>query len=131
MISGAVVVRGREGDLVYLEPRIEVDIAGVNRQFRTISVTVDTGFTGWLTLPPDLIQELGLKYWGTRDAVLADGKELSVDLYSVLISWDGQILPRLVHQSDSTPLIGMHLMAGYHLAVDVREGGNVTLSALP
>lgn len=131
MISGTVVVRGREGDLVYLEPRIELDIAGVDRQFRTIAVTVDTGFTGWLTLPPDLIRELDLPYRGTRDAVLADGQELSVDLYAALISWDGQLLPSIVHQSDSTPLVGMHLMTGYHLAVDVREGGTVTLSTLP
>lgn len=130
MISGEVVVSGRDGDLVYLEPRIEVDIAGRDGVFKTLSVVVDTGFTGWLTLPPDLIRELGLLYQGNRDVRLADGQVLSIDLYAALIAWDGQILPRLVHQSDSTPLIGMNLTTGYHLAVDVREGGAVTLSAL-
>ena len=130
MISGEVVVSGRDGDLVYLEPRIEVDIAGRDGVFKTLSVVVDTGFTGWLTLPLDLIRELGLLYQGNRDVRLADGQVLSIDLYAALIAWDGQILPRLVHQSDSTPLIGMYLMTGYHLAVEVREGGAVTLSAL-
>ena len=131
MISGEVVISGRDGDLVYLEPRIAVEIAGADRQFRSISVTVDTGFTGWLTLPPDLIRELGLQQRGSRFVTLADGQTARVNLYVALIAWDGQILPRLVHQSDSTPLIGMYLMTGYHLAVEVREGGAVTLSALP
>ena len=131
MISGVVAVRGREDPLVYLEPRIEIGIAGSNGIFRTLSVVVDTGFTGWVTLPPDLIHELGLQYQGERYIVLADGRESLVELYSALIAWYGQILPRLVHQSDSVPLIGMYLMTGYHLAVDVREGGDVTITELP
>ena len=131
MIRGEVVVRGRDGPLTYLQPRIEVDIAGRDGVFKTLSVVVDTGFTGWLTLPPDLIRELGLQQQGSRFVTLADGQAARVNLYLALIAWDGQILPRLVHQSDSVPLIGMYLMTGYHLAVDVREGGAVTLSALP
>ena len=131
MIRGEVVVRGRDGPLTYLQPRIEIGIAGRDGVLKTLSVVVDTGFTGWLTLPPDLIRELGLQQQGSRLATLADGQVARVDLYSAIIAWDGQILPRIVHQSDSTPLIGMHLMTGYHLAVDVREGGAVTLSALP
>ena len=131
MIRGEVVVRGRDGPLTYLQPCIEIGVAGSDGVFRTLSVVVDTGFTGWLTLPPALIRELGLQHRGNRDVRLADGQERPVDLYAALIAWDGQILPRIVHQSDSTPLIGMYLMTGYHLAVDVREGGAVTLSALP
>lgn len=131
MIRGEVEVRGREGSLTYLQPSVEIGVAGSDGVLKTLSVVVDTGFTGWLTLPPDLIRELGLQHRGSRRATLADGSVAWVELYAALISWDGQILPRIVHQSDSTPLIGMHLMTGYHLAVDVREGGTVTLSALP
>ena len=131
MIRGEVVVRGRDGPLVYLEPRIEIGVAGSDGVFKTLSVVVDTRFTGWLTLPPDLIQELGLQYQGERYVVLADGQENRVALYAALISWNSHVLPRLVHQSDSTPLIGMYLMTDYHLAIDVRVGGAVTLSELP
>lgn len=130
MIRGEVVVRGRDGPLTYLQPRIEIGVAGSDGVFKTLSVVVDTGFTGWLTLPPALIRELGLPYQGTRSATLADGLSTRVELYAARISWDGQALPRLVHQSDSVPLIGMYLMTGYHLAVDVRAGGAVTLSEL-
>ena len=130
MISGEVVVRGRDGPLTYLQPRIEIGVAGSDGVFKTLSVVVDTGFTGWLTLPPGLVQELGLQHQGIRSVTLADGHEARVELYAALISWNGQVLPRLVHQSDSVPLIGMYLMAGYHLAIDVRVGGAVTLSEL-
>lgn len=130
MIRGEVAIRGRDGPLTYLEPRIELGVAGSDGVFRTLSVVVDTGFTGWLTLPPELIRELGLKYQGERYTVFADGQGTMVELYVARISWDGQALHRLVHQSDSVPLIGMYLMTGYHLAVDVRAGGAVTLSEL-
>lgn len=131
MISGEVVVRGRDGPLTYLQPRIEIGVAGSDGVFKTLSVVVDTGFTGWLTLPPGLVQELGLQHQGIRSVTLADGQEARVELYAALISWNDQVLPRLVHQSDSVPLVGMYLMTGYHLAMDVRAGGAVTLSELP
>ena len=74
MIRGEVAIRGRDGPLTYLEPRIELGVAGSDGVFRTLSVVVDTGFTGWLTLPPELIRELGLKYQGERYTVFADGQ---------------------------------------------------------
>lgn len=131
MIRGEVAVRGRDGPLTYLQPRVELGVAGSDGVLKTLSAVVDTGFTGWLTLPPDVIRELGLQHQGVRSVTLADGLEAPVELYAALISWDGRILPRIVHQSDSVPLVGMYLMTGYHLAIDVREGGAVTLSELP
>ena len=131
MISGKVQIRGREGHIVYLEPRVAVSVAGGSGVARTVNATMDTGFTGWLTLPPDIIRQLGLQYRGTRTVSLANGQEWPVELYLGFISWDDRILPRLIHQSDGNPLIGMNLMTGFRLTMDIRAGGDVVIEEIP
>ena len=49
--------------------------------FRTISVWIDTGFTGDLVLPQKTIDELGLKPSGTVDGILADGSQTVLTTY--------------------------------------------------
>ena len=92
---------------------------------------MDTGFTGWLTLPAEVIRQLGLQYRGTRTVSLANGQEWPVELYLGFISWDDRILPRLIHQSDGNPLIGMNLMTGFRLTMDIRAGGDVVIEEIP
>lgn len=52
MITGAV--RGREG-------RICLAVQGPRRQQQTIEAVVDTGYTASLSLPPALVDALGLR----------------------------------------------------------------------
>ncbi len=114
-----------------LEPRISIDVANSNTGiFRTVEVTVDTAFTSWLTLPQSIIRELGLQYRGTRRVILADGSRPETHLYLAFISWRGNTLPRLVHQSDSNPLLGMGLLAGSKLTVEAVAGGNVVIEEI-
>ena len=131
MISGRVKLAGYVGTHPVLHPDVTVAIAGGDGVFRSVECTVDTGFTGWLSLPQTIIRGFGLLYQGQRPVVLADGSERMVPIYLASISWHNRTLRRLVHRSDSSPLIGMGLLSGSLLTVAAVEGGEVRIEEIP
>ena len=58
---------------------------------KSIDAVIDTGFTGFLSLPTAIIMELELQ-WSYRDrATLGDGSETVFDVYNAEILWNGQL----------------------------------------
>lgn len=56
------------------EARVRLEIAGPDgAPRRYVDMIIDTGFTGSVCLPGDLIRDLKLPRIGTRYAALADG----------------------------------------------------------
>lgn len=110
-----------------LEARVTIDIAGNDRVFQAVDVVVDTGFTGWMTLPASIISQIGLGHYGQRPAILASGETTTFDIYGALIQWHGQVRAAIVHQAEGKPLMGMALLDGSRLLVDAWEGGDVTI----
>lgn len=109
------------------EPIIEVILHDIHGREHKRPGVVDTGFTGWLTLPPDLIVALGLPWKELGTAILADGSQIYFDVYEVTVIWDGQPITFFVDESDSEPLVGMALMYGYNIFIQNVDGGIVTL----
>ena len=122
MIAGIV-----NGDF---EPIIPLSIYSVTGQIYTQDVIVDTGFNGWLSLPPSIISQLGLIWKRRGRAILGDGSECIFNVYEAVVLWDGEILTIPIDEADSEPLIGMSLMEGYQLTVQAIEGGRVELNKL-
>jgi clan AA aspartic protease len=110
------------------EPIIPLSICGSDGKVYTQDAIVDTGFNGWLSLPPDLIAELDLKWKRRGRAILGDGSECVFNVYEAVLVWDGNFLTIPIDEADSEPLVGMSLMEGYQLMVQVFEGGYVELS---
>jgi clan AA aspartic protease len=109
------------------EPIIPLSICGSDGKVYTQEAIVDTGFNGWLSLPPDLIAELNLKWKRRGRAILGDGTECVFDVYEAILVWDENMLTIPIDEADSEPLVGMSLMEGYQLTVQVFEGGLVEL----
>ena len=121
MIEGAVNAE--------LEAVVTIPMIGPEGQDREIRAVVDTGFNGYLILPPTLVAELGLSVVGHGEAVLADGSEAAFDVYGVTMLWDGQ--PRYVETGavGVDPLVGMAMLDGHDLSIQVRDGGRVVIQA--
>jgi predicted aspartyl protease len=126
MITGKVRAEVDENGYIYLKAQIAIDIAGSDLVFLNQDATVDTGFTGWLALPIDIIEGLGLTFYGRRPANHAGGIGI-FDIYGALVSWHGKHRPVLVYQTSGEPLAGMALLQGSRLMVDTREDGDVVI----
>ena len=127
MIEGRVIaIRAPDGTVI-LEPRVSIEISGRDRVFYTEEVVVDTGFTGYLTLPESVMERLNLISYGQRPATLASGERQMFDVYGALIGWHERFRPAIVHKTGGPPLIGMSLLSGSRLIVESWEGGNVTI----
>jgi clan AA aspartic protease len=113
---------------VDFEPIIPLLICGSDGKVYTQDAIVDTGFNGWLSLPPDLIAQLTLKWKRRGRAILGDGSECVFNVYEAVLVWDGNFLTIPIDEADSESLVGMSLMEGYQLMVQVFEGGSVELS---
>jgi len=104
-------------------------LRGPDGQVREIEAVIDTGYSGFLTLPPQVVAELGLPFVTSAQAILADGNEATFEVHSVTVLWDGQPLAVDAYASDTTPLIGMRLLDQYDLHIQVRDGGRVVIEA--
>ena len=111
------------------EAVIPLSLRGPAGQAQEVEAVIDTGFTGFVTLPPSLVAELGLVFMGTSEATLADGSEMSFDAYDVTVLWEGQPRDVLIDEAETTPLVGMLLLDRHNLNIDVENGGRVLIQA--
>ena len=112
------------------EAVITLSVQGPEGQAQEVDAAVDTGFTGFLTLPPVLMTELALPFETTGHATLADGSEVSFDTYRVTVLWEGQPRYVLADAADTTPLAGMLFLDMHDLSIQVRNGGRVLIEAI-
>ena len=111
------------------EAIIELKIVDAN-DTETVEAIIDTGFTGELTLPGNLIDRLGLPRIGGLPITLGDGNEIDVGLYLGMVLWQGEDRIVQVLRTDGRPLVGMSLLYGNRLILDVMTDGEVTIEAL-
>lgn len=95
-----------------------------------IKAVVDTGYCGFLTLLVALVVDLGLPFAYAGQAFLANDDKVEFNVHDVTVLWDGQ--PRHVRAdaTGSTPLVGMAMLNGHNLNVDVAVGGRVVIQAM-
>jgi clan AA aspartic protease len=110
---------------------IQLEVGDLNAGATHFAVVIDTGFSEYLTLPPDQIAALGLSYRTSTQVILADGTIVALKVYSANVVWDGKPRQVSVHEADGAPLIGMAMLYGYRLTIDAVDGGAVIITALP
>lgn len=112
---------------IEFEPIIPLSIRHADGKVFTQDAIVDTGFNGWLSLPPNLIAELNLRWKRRGRAILGDGSECVFNIYEAVVIWDDTLLTIPIDEADAEPLVGMSPMEGYELKMQIFEGGRVEL----
>jgi clan AA aspartic protease len=100
-----------------------------NTTTELVDAVIDTGFSGFLTLPAEIIAALHLTWKGRDKATLGDGTRCIFDVYIATVIWDGQYREIDINESETNPLIGMKLLRGYDLRMRIIEGGTVVIEA--
>ena len=113
-----------------LEGILRVTVRGPHGQHRRITAVIDTGYNGALTLPPGLIAELGLPWSDTGSVMLGDGSTCACDIYVGTTVWDRRSISTFVEEADTTPLVGMQLLQGFELKMNVERRGQITIKPL-
>lgn len=92
-----------------------------------MTAIVDTGFSGFLTLPFSVLARLGLSQTDTEEATLADGSVLRFGVYEVTLDWeeDERMVP--VYATEGSTLLGISLLLGSIGTFEFRDGSTVTI----
>ncbi|MGB2926373.1 MAG: clan AA aspartic protease [Limnothrix sp.] len=122
MMHGLVNING--------DPVLRLVLENDAQQTHIIDAVIDTGYTGFLSLPTRLIEILHLPWIGNGQVTLGDGRAAVFEMYSVRVIWDGHYRQVPVSKVDTEPLIGLGLLAGYALQMEVTQHGIVTIDAL-
>ncbi|MDE2837932.1 MAG: hypothetical protein OXL97_10575 [Chloroflexota bacterium] len=121
MVSGAV--KG----LVPVVPVAIVDGSGVPQQFQAV---LDTAFIGTVSLPHSSIERLGLTDPSTEAVTFANGETEECNIYLATAIWGGERYSVSVYELGPEPLIGMELLNGSHVSMDVYEDGPISIEPL-
>lgn len=110
-----------------IEARIRFAISNAEEENQLIEAVIDTGYTGFLSLPSATITELNLPWSGTDRATLGDGSETVFQVYEARIIWDGSYRTISVNEAETDPLVGMSLLEGFDLYMQTKVGGVVEI----
>jgi clan AA aspartic protease len=122
------MIKGRVNESY--EATVKLNLLDATGEDREIEAIIDTGYNGYLTLPTALIEVMGLPWQGQNEVLLADGTSRVLDVYDGIVSWNGRERPIYVDAIDTETLVGMGLLRGYGLRVDVVRDGMVAIEAL-
>lgn len=109
------------------EAIVPVDVLGTDGQAAKLEATLDTGYNGYLTLPPAVIAELDLSFAGTAKATLGDGQEVALDLFLAKLDWEEGHRNVLVLESEGGVLLGMAALSGSRVILEVVDDGRVMI----
>ncbi len=131
-IAGAVAADGSEARIPLTVLGGPAGNPGGTREpsAERFEAVIDTGFTGHLTLPPGEVLRLGLMPLGSRYVTLADGSEAPLDVFRATVVWDSRRRSVRAFAADGGPLVGMALLSGSRLTVDVLPNGDLIIEAL-
>jgi clan AA aspartic protease len=97
---------------------------------KEVEAIVDTGFTGYLSIPPEIVDALNLPVVDVTTAELADGNDATFFLHRATVLFGGTEESVVVYAAGGRRLMGMALLDGWDLCIQVREGGEVRVEPL-
>jgi clan AA aspartic protease len=118
------VIEGHINDDEAIVPLHFVSSDGHVIEFKVI---VDTGFSGFLALPLSAILALHRPRTTEETVDLADGSTVTVPGFRLEIIWAGKKRRVMAYGMDGRPLIGMKLLRGHLVTMEVMPDGLITI----
>jgi clan AA aspartic protease len=112
------------------EAVVRLMLEGPGGRTRVVESVVDTGFTDYLTVTRDVVDAPGLRFRESMAFELADGQLGMFDLYECSVWWHGSIRDVLVGVAQGVSLVGMALLEGSRVEIDVVADGGVRIMQL-
>ena len=112
------------------EARVPLVVRGRNSKEQGVSAILDTGFSGFLTLPAVVIEELELTWSCRAEGLLGDGTRQVFDLYEGTVLWDDEPREVEIALSSSEPLLGTAMIYSHAVHFHAVEDGLVTIEAI-
>ncbi|MBI4520511.1 MAG: clan AA aspartic protease [Gemmatimonadetes bacterium] len=113
-----------------LDATIPLSVRDASGHLHEVTTVVDTGFNGFLTLPPAVVRALRLPWIATLQGLLADGQVALFPMYEATVLWNGQLRTLEAGSTESIPLVGMAMLHGSDLRIRVTEGGPVVIQPI-
>ena len=120
------MIRGRiseDGEAIIIPVAI-TDSAG---RLWPLETVLDTGFVGDLSLPASAIRRLGLVRAGSLNFVLANGESARLRTYHARALWHDRLLDIEVTETGDIPLIGVRMLRGSRVTMDMVPGGEIAI----
>ena len=109
---------------------VPIAVVGSNGEVHRLRALLDTGFNSSLILPADTVERLGLTALGVETLTLAGDEQLTCRVYSVKVLWHELDHWVNAYELGSIPVVGMALLNGSRITIDVSEDGPVTIEPL-
>lgn len=106
---------------------VTLEVQNRAEQSETVDAVIDTGFSGYLMLPRSLVVSLGLPQVSEVIATLADGGLRQFSVHEAVVLWNGR--PRTVpaYASEGASLVGISLLRGHLLTLELVRDGSITI----
>ena len=112
------------------EALIPVRIRGASGAEAEVQAVLDTGFDDHLMLPAEMIEGLGLIRQGAMPLMMADGSIVRASVFEAVVMWNGERRSISVQATKNDTLVGMRLLQGSLVTLEVVDGGAVTIEPL-
>ena len=125
MISGSVEPLGTSSGAPFIDFSVRREPIALSERIRA---KVDTGFNGSLMLPMHWVLNLDLKRDGGTRSTLAEGTIKYLPRYIAYVTLGLTDRKVYVAGGGTIPLVGMELLWGRTLTMDLRDGGKVVIT---
>jgi predicted aspartyl protease len=111
-------------------PHLELMLPLSQGGHKSIEFIVDTGFEADIALSPVLLMGIDASYVGEFPFALADFTYRTRPVYSVLVEWQGEPRVAEIVAFEGNPLVGVGLLRGCLLEMEMEEGGEISISPI-
>jgi clan AA aspartic protease len=113
-----------------LDPCMDLTVCLPDGRREPFSAVIDTGFNSELAAPPTWLEKLGAVDAAPTEVRLADDTVLEVPCYSLTVLWHGQERRIRAIAAGEEVLIGMRLLRGSQVKIDVEKNGSIEIGPL-